>query len=599
MRKLRMSFTAKRRARLAMKVERLERLESRHTITEPISVFALSVNAMGGLARLGLIDPHGGGRALSVLARPGQPTAQGQRRANPGIAAPTNFLAIAIGSPARHPASAAGGTAPVQDTMAPAKKQAPADDWLTFSSSPESESAETGLSTPWHPVSPPGGGGALPPRGGSGGPSIASTASRGAITPVYLPGSIPGANNAGASSALLSALGFGAGAGVVSAAIFPAPPGTRAAAAGTTVTRNGLAAALPGGGSVAASVGGSVNPLTSPAFELKTLDYNDGSVMVPGFEQLATPGGSVDLRAQVRDSATGTYTYTWNTSGLTDATSISGASTYDLTFQWDTSVSTANAESTTLTVTDPNSNQVSQTYTFWVPAGTGTATGGTTWNNTTLNPGLLQASAPAFGSQNVSVVAATGALETSINLPSYNPTIPGLSLEYDSLAANALPIIVAEHALSPSLSTPSEVSAQLTFDGTAGSTYYYSTSALRPGDIVQIGLQATNAATLDTGSYPYTMTIAEIRGSTPTTFTYPGTATVENAAEDPTFSALGAGWTVGGLEKIIPATGGVILDEGAARSRGSRAASAPAGAPTRAPPERSPPSCSIAIAPTP
>ena len=37
---------------------------------------------------------------------------------------------------------------------------------------------------------------------------------------------------------------------------------------------------------------------------------------------------------------------------------------------------------------------------------------------------------------------------------------------------------------------------------------------------------------------------------------------MENAAEDPTFSALGAGWTIGGLDKIVPATGGVILDEG-------------------------------------
>ena len=107
--------------------------------------------------------------------------------------------------------------------------------------------------------------------------------------------------------------------------------------------------------------------------------------------------------------------------------------------------------------------------------------------------------------------------------------------------------------ISPSLSTPSQVSAQLTFDGTAGTTYYYSTSALRPGDIMQIRLQATNATTLDTGSYPYTMTIADIRSSN-TTFTYTGNATVENAAEAPTFSALGAGWTVSGLEKIIPAT---------------------------------------------
>ena len=101
----------------------------------------------------------------------------------------------------------------------------------------------------------------------------------------------------------------------------------------------------------------------------------------------------------------------------------------------------------------------------------------------------------------------------------------------------------------------------MTFDGTAGSTYYYNTSSLQPGDIMQIGLQA-NASSLSTGVYPYTMTIADVRSGTPTTFTYTGNATIENAAEDSTFSALGAGWTVGGLYKIIPATGGVILDEG-------------------------------------
>ena len=117
---------------------------------------------------------------------------------------------------------------------------------------------------------------------------------------------------------------------------------------------------------------------------------------------------------------------------------------------------------------------------------------------------------------------------------------------------------MAEHPLA---STPAKVSAQLTFDGTAGSTYYYNTSSLRAGDIVQIGQQA-NATALDSGSYPYTMTIVDSPGSGPTTFTYTGTATVENAAQDPTLSALGAGWTINGLNKIIPATGGVLLDVG-------------------------------------
>jgi hypothetical protein len=34
-----------------------------------------------------------------------------------------------------------------------------------------------------------------------------------------------------------------------------------------------------------------------------------------------------------------------------------------------------------------------------------------------------------------------------------------------------MPIIVAEHPLDPTLSTPSQVSAQLTFDGTAGTKF--------------------------------------------------------------------------------------------------------------------------------
>ncbi len=146
-------------------------------------------------------------------------------------------------------------------------------------------------------------------------------------------------------------------------------------------------------------------------------------------------------------------------------------------------------------------------------------------------------------------------------MPSYNPNVPAISLVYNSLAANALPIVVAEHPLDPAQAAPSQVSAQLTFNGTAGSTYYYDTSSFTPGDIMQIGLQP-DATSLSTGRYSYTETIIDYRGGTPTTFTYNGTATLENAAQDPTFSALGAGWTISGLEKIISASGGAIVDDG-------------------------------------
>ena len=545
----RMSFTEKRRARLALKANP-DRLEGKHTITEPIIVMGLATGALRGLAQIGVMQADSFGRPMGVVARPSPAVVDRHSAAMQALVAQIN--SIPITPPVHDPRGGAGGSGTVEDPNSPgisSNQNQAADGLVSLAGTAGSTQRSISLSAPSVPASPVTGGGALPPRGGSGGPSAALVA---AATPGGAGSSNPAkpaaAPSSGAAGALAAALGLGAG--PKPSAPAPPPP---------TISRNALAVALNGGSGAAPKRPGAM-PDTSPAFELKTLDYNDGSVMVPGFDQLATPGGSVDLRAQVRDSATGTYTYSWSTTGLTDATSISGASTYDLTFSWNTTVSTAKAESTTLTVTDPSLNQVSQTYTFWVPAGTGTATGGTTWNNSTLDPGLLQAAAPAFASQNVSVVEDTGALETSINLPSYNPNIPALSLNYDSLAANAMPIVVSEHALSPSLSTPSQVSAQLTFDGTAGSTYYFSTSALRPGDIMQIGLQA-NATTLDTGSYPYTMTIAEIRSSN-TTFTYTGNATVENAAEDPTFSALGAGWTVNGLEKIISATGGVIVDDG-------------------------------------
>ena len=50
-------------------------------------------------------------------------------------------------------------------------------------------------------------------------------------------------------------------------------------------------------------------------------------------------------------------------------------------------------------------------------------------------------------------------------------------------------------------------------------------------------------------------------GTSLTTTTYSGTATVLNESS----SALGAGWTVAGLEQITSASGGVILNAGRRR----------------------------------
>ena len=70
-------FTDRRRRQLAKKVDRLERLETRNTITEPISVTGLALSAITGASRLGLIPAFGASNALSGLK-----VARGRREAS-------------------------------------------------------------------------------------------------------------------------------------------------------------------------------------------------------------------------------------------------------------------------------------------------------------------------------------------------------------------------------------------------------------------------------------------------------------------------------------------------------------------------------------
>ena len=72
----RQNFTEKRRARLRKAVNRVERLEPRNTITEPISVTALSLSALHGLGQFGIVQVHGGGDALERLAAASQAARQ-------------------------------------------------------------------------------------------------------------------------------------------------------------------------------------------------------------------------------------------------------------------------------------------------------------------------------------------------------------------------------------------------------------------------------------------------------------------------------------------------------------------------------------------
>ncbi len=148
---------------------------------------------------------------------------------------------------------------------------------------------------------------------------------------------------------------------------------------------------------------------------------------------------------------------------------MSATNTYQLTFQWSGEPESPANLSLSLSVTDTNSHTETFTFDYWMPAGIynslGTASNAT-WPGS-LAPDQELDSAPAFASDGASVDATSGALDTIIPLPSYNPNIPAQSLNYDSLTANSMPIIVAENTLSASAAVPSQVSAQLTFDGTA------------------------------------------------------------------------------------------------------------------------------------
>ncbi len=219
------------------------------------------------------------------------------------------------------------------------------------------------------------------------------------------------------------------------------------------------------------------------------LDVNDGVVLFPGVTQLGQAGGSVVLQAQV--SGTTVSSYSWNTTNLTSATSITGASTYQLSFRWNNEIVTNQSDSVTLSVEDTNSHIKTYTYDFEVLLGTGGGgsggSGGSGGGITTMTwpstyaPNTVSMNAPEWQSHGVSVNANSGALDTSINLPSYNPNVPAVSLDYDSITANPLPIIVAENPLSSSTAVPSQVSAVLTFNGTAGTRVLLQHEHLEPG----------------------------------------------------------------------------------------------------------------------
>ena len=578
----RLSFTERRRRTLAKKSDRLDQLEPRTTMTEPISFTGLSITAISSVVRLGIVTPFETSNAPNPLGRAKAIAKQTGQTASNSLAVtrtllkplPDVFIAADTGSNAGAAGSAvATGVreAPPTDT---------ANDWLTLNTPPSQDDAH-GISTPWRPTKQEGGGPTIAPRGGVTVPSANASAGRGAITPLRLPSSPAAASNAGgASAALLAAVAGsesaspgGAGGAAAASNVALAHAGTGSSSGQGSTPGQGGTITPDGSGPTTGGSGGSALPGSTPYlttgnssgasedsfayFSVYVLDNNDGVVLYPGVEQLATLDAKMELIAQVSGATVSSYS--WNTTSLSNANDISGTSTNTLTWQWTNNVEAATTSSVTLSVTDSSSQVETFTYDFWLPVGSNTISGGSnaTWP-TSWAPSSELDSAPSFSSVNgyASVDALSGSLDTEIDLPTYNPNIPGLALTYDSVAASPEPMITVENTIGATV--PTKVSGQLTFDGgTPLTTYYYGTSTLNAGDVQQINLEATNATSLSTGRYTYSAQVVDI-GSSNVTTTYSGSTDLLNYSG----SAFGAGWTLQGLERIYSESGGVILDLG-------------------------------------
>jgi RHS repeat-associated protein len=300
------------------------------------------------------------------------------------------------------------------------------------------------------------------------------------------------------------------------------------------------------------------------------IDANEALVLSTTTAENTFSNWSMDLQAE-SDGSVAVSTWLWNTSNAPDATSITGSSSYRLQFTWKSFTGAARTDSITLTT----NSSLSKTYTFKVdgtdsPAWSSQVDFSSNWPRVIQPDAVTPQQAAAGAGPYYQVGLQTGELQTSHSLPSYNPNIPvPIRLVYNSTMADAEPIFIVLFQVDPSQSSPNDVYAQLTFNGSTGSNWYYSLNGAddngnswssNPGALLQIVLQG-NATGLSTGRYAWTIKVTADY-ATPVTTTWTGNVDVVN---DKT-GFLGAGWSLGsGLtgpyEQIYPVTGGVILDQ--------------------------------------
>ena len=132
---------------------------------------------------------------------------------------------------------------------------------------------------------------------------------------------------------------------------------------------------------------------------------------------------------------------------------------------------------------------------------------------------------------------------------------PGLNLVYQSdTQSNA--IVAVDTSLLSSGGVPSAISAQLTFNGTAGTNYGYSTSGLTPGRSLRFAQQA-NTSSLATGRYNWQMDVTTTFYGIQTVHSFTGSTNV--VSRNSSTAPYGRGWQLAGLDQLVSQTGGMLF----------------------------------------
>jgi RHS repeat-associated protein len=311
-------------------------------------------------------------------------------------------------------------------------------------------------------------------------------------------------------------------------------------------------------------------PAAGSGDPLYVMDMNNDVVLPTS----ATPINSfsqcgMNLEAQVSGATVSNYS--WDFSKAPDATGITGASSYNAAFSWASFTGAAHNDTITVTETSSGGAKLTQSYDFVVasttsPAWTADPTSAATWP-TVVTPDQVNGQAMVAAGPYASLGLADGSVQTSHSLPSYNPNVAPLTLVYNSAVADPQPVFQTRFQLDPTKALPSSLTAQLTLTNGSGQTVYtgptvyYNPGAANPGDWLQIALPAS-AAGLASGRYNWQIQVTATYSGTPTTTTYTGAVsliTSGTAGNNLTANPFGPGWSLANVQRLIPTTSGVIL----------------------------------------